>query len=189
MATTKKKTQQEELEDSKSPGISLLFGEITIDTMAEQSAWLLSEALANNPPEILTLMINSPGGDLSAAFGFIELMQGSRIPVRTVGLGEICSAGLIIFMSGHKGNRILTPTCSVMSHHFSTGVAGNYHELLNARKELDFINQRIIQQYVKCTGLSEEEVREKLIPNHDVFMSPSEAVALGLADEIRGIGS
>lgn len=184
----KRKTQQEEIEDEKSPGISLLFGDVTIESMAEQCAWILSENMSDNPPDTLTLMINSPGGDLSAAFGFIEIMQGSRIPVRTVGLGEICSAGLIIFMSGTKGQRILTPTCSVMSHHFSTGVAGNYHELLNARKELEFINQRIVNHYMKCTGLSEEDVRAKLIPNHDVFMSPDEAISLGLADEIRGLG-
>lgn len=174
--------------DDKSPGISLLFGEVNTDIVAELVAWILIENISDAPPDELTLLINSPGGDLSAAFALIEVMQGSKIPVRTVGLGEICSAGLIIFMSGVKGKRILTPSCSIMSHHFSTEVSGNFHELLNAQKELDFVNSRIINQYSKCTGLTEAEVREKLIPARDVFLSPLEAVQLGLADEIRGMG-
>jgi ATP-dependent Clp protease, protease subunit len=182
----KKKT--DEIEE-KSPGISLVFGEITTELVAETIAWILTENISPNPPDQLTLLINSEGGDLSAAFALIEVMQGSRIPVRTVGLGEIASAGLIIFMSGQKGMRILTPTCSVMSHHFSTGLSGNYHEILNVQKELNFVHRRIINQYIHCTGLSEAEINNKLIPSRDIFLSPQEALELGIGDEIRGIGS
>ena len=183
------KSLEDEFEQEKSPGMSLLFGEITTELVAETIAWILTEGLSENPPDVLTLLINSPGGDLSAAFALIEIMQGSRIPVRTVGLGEICSAGLIIFMSGAKGQRILTPTCSVMSHHFSTGVSGNFHEILNVQKELNFVNRRIINQYIHCTGLTEDEVNTKLIPSRDVFLSPQEALQLNIADEIRGVGA
>lgn len=182
------KSSQEDLDYEKSPGIALAFGEITTELVQELITWILSENLGDNPPDILTLMINSEGGDLSAAFALIEVMSGSRIPVRTVGLGQICSAGLIIFMSGDKGNRILTPTCSIMSHHFSTGVSGTFHDLLNVNKELNFVNRRIIDHYTRCTGLSEEEVKEKLIPSRDVYLCPDEAIDLGLADVIRGLG-
>jgi ATP-dependent Clp protease protease subunit len=178
---------QEELEQEKSPGISLLFGEINTDKVADVIAWILTENLEENPPSQLTLLINSHGGDLSAAFSLIEVMQGSRIPVSTVGLGEICSAGLLIFASGAKGRRILTPTCSVMSHHFSTGVQGNYHDLVNVQKELNFVNHRIINHYVRCTQMPAEEVMAKLIPTRDVYLNPEETLAMGLADEIRGL--
>lgn len=184
----KRKTTQEDIELEKSPGIAMLFGEVTTELVQELCAWIIGENISEHPPDTLTLMINSPGGELSSAFALIEIMQGSRIPIRTIGLGEIASAGLIIFMSGTKGCRILTPTCSVMSHHFSAGVAGNYHELLNANKEWGFIHKRIVDQYMRCTTLEESVVREKLIPNHDVFLSPTEALELGLADEIKGIG-
>lgn len=184
---SKNKSQQEEIEQEKSPGISLLFGEITTELVAETIAWILTENLESNPPSQLTLLINSHGGDLSAAFSLIEVMQGSRIPISTVGLGEICSAGLIIFASGTKGLRILTPTCSIMSHHFSTGVQGNYHDLINVQKELNFVNRRIISQYVRCTGMNEQEIMAKLIPSRDVYLNPEEALELKLADEIRGL--
>lgn len=187
MAT--RKAKEAEIEQERSPGITLLFGEITTELVAETIAWILSENLADNSPDLLTILIKSEGGCLSSAFALIEIMRGSRIPVRTVGLGEICSAGFMIFMAGHKGQRILTPSCSVMSHHFSTGVAGNFHEILNVQKELNFVNQRILNLYTSCTGLSEEEVKTKLIPSRDVFLSPQEALELGIADDIKGVGS
>lgn len=189
MATRKTKQElQQDQTPEQSPGINLLFGEITTESIAECVAWLLSENLSDNPPPMLTLLINSSGGDLAAAFALIEIIQGSRIPVRTVGLGEICSAGLLIFMSGYKGERILTPSCSVMSHAFSGGMEGSYHELLNTTRELEFVHTRMINHYMRQTGLSEQEVKDKLIPNRDVWMSPQEAVNLGIADQIRGMG-
>jgi ATP-dependent protease ClpP protease subunit len=36
--------------------------------------------------------------------------------------------------------------------------------------------------------LTESKVRKELIPNKDVYLSPTEAVKLGLFDEIKGIG-
>src|SRR5574344_1834410 len=57
----------------------------------------------------LTLIINSPGGDLNSAFAIIDCMKGSALPVHTIGLGLIASCGILTFMSGEKGHRILTP--------------------------------------------------------------------------------
>jgi ATP-dependent Clp protease protease subunit len=167
--------------------LCLLFGEVNSEVAQGVSEWILMENLAENPPELLTLMINSPGGDLAAGFAIIEMMNGSRIPVRTIVLGEACSAGLLIAMSGTKGQRFVTPTCSIMSHHFSGGASGDYHALLNVQKEYKFTDRRIVDQYIRCTGLDEKTIRKKLIPNNDVYLSPSEAVELGLFDAIRGL--
>jgi ATP-dependent Clp protease protease subunit len=183
-----KKNFNEDIEENASPGICLLYSDVNIELAQGICEWILLENLSPNPPEILTLMVNSPGGDLSAAFSIIEMMNGSRIPIRTIALGEVCSAGLLIAMSGAPGQRIITPTCSVMSHHFSGGAQGNYHELLNIAKEYKFTDERIVGQYVRCTGLTEKQIRKKLIPNKDVYMSPKQAVELGLFDEIKGLG-
>lgn len=187
--TMAKDNHHDDYDEFESPGIQLLFGEITTEIAAQTIAWILTESINPNPPAFLTMLINSVGGDIAAAFAIIEVMQGSRIPIHTVGLGEISSAGLIIFMSGTPGHRVITPTCSVLSHTFSTGMMGNFHELVNVQKEFSFVNQRIVNQYVRCTGLDEQTVKDKLIPARDVFLSPTEAVELGLADEIRGLGS
>ena len=75
-------------------------------------------------PKELTLVINSPGGQVHSAFALIDTMKGSAIPVKTVGLGMIASCGLLTFMSGTKGRRVITPNTSILSHKYSWGSVG-----------------------------------------------------------------
>lgn len=195
MATRKQQAKQKEDKrttqgDMENHSVQLLFGEIDIDIAAVICAWILESNMAQDPeekPAALTMMINSVGGDLHAAFAIIECMRGSTIPIHTVALGNICSAGLMIFMSGQKSFRTLTPTCTIMSHNYSTGIVGNHHELLAIQKELNFTHQRILDVYKKCTGLPEKVILEKLIGNQDTYLTPTEALSLKLADRIAGL--
>ena len=50
----------------------------------------------------LTLIINSPGGEVHSAFALIDTMKGSAIPIRTIGIGMIASCGILTFMAGKK---------------------------------------------------------------------------------------
>ena len=45
----------------------------------------------------------------------------------------------------------------------------------------------MINHYKKCTGLTEEEIREHLLPPQDVWLSAKEARKLGLCDEIKEV--
>lgn len=169
------------------PGIALLFSEIDSDVAQEICQWIITENMSARPPPILTMMINSPGGDLPAAFAIIEMMNASNIPVRTVGMGETLSAGLIIAMSGTPGHRVITPTCSVMSHNFSTSAAGTYAELKLGQRELDRVSDRIIAQYKKCTGLDDKIIKSKLVSSKDMYFDANEAVKLNLFDIVSDV--
>jgi ATP-dependent Clp protease, protease subunit len=136
-------------------------------------------------PDHLTLVINSPGGEVDAAFALIDIMKGSAIPVHTVGLGQIGSCGLLVFISGHKGSRLITPMTSILSHQYSWGSMGKEHELLSRVKEFELTSQRIMRVYKHCTGLSETKIREVLLPAQDVWLSADEAIQHGLADSIK----
>lgn len=146
--------------------------------------WILEANFAENKPQVLNLIINSQGGLLSAAFAVIDTIRGSHIPVRTIGLGEICSAGLMIFMSGTKGMRVLTPNTSIMSHRFSGGSFGKEHELMAIGKEFNLTAKRIMNHYKKCTGQPEAVIIEKLLPPQDIYLDAKEAQALGVCDVI-----
>lgn len=172
---------------SKNASIHLLFGAVNDDSMMQVCEWILHENFSDNPPEALTLFINSEGGDLHAAFATVEMIKGSKIPVRTIGIGQICSAGLILFLAGQKGHRTLTQTCSIMSHDYRTEVSGPHHELVAVQKELNFTHERIVDHYKTTTGLSDKIIKEKLISHGDNWLSPTEALKLGIADKIAGI--
>jgi ATP-dependent Clp protease, protease subunit len=136
-------------------------------------------------PERLKLIINSPGGCLNSALALIDVMKGSVIPVHTLGIGQISSCGLLTFIAGTKGHRVLTPNTSILSHQYSWGSYGKEHELLSRVKEFELTSTRLMALYKHCTGLSETKIREVLLPANDVWLTAEEAVELGVADAIK----
>lgn len=151
--------------------------------------WIIKKNLLPNKarPKHLTLMICSPGGEVSSAFALIDTMKGSKIPVHTLGLGEIASCGLLTFMSGEKGHRYVTPNTSILSHQYSWGSHGKEHELFARVREFELTTARMMEHYKKCTGLSEKDIRKYLLPAEDVWLSADQAVEYGIADEIKDV--
>lgn len=172
-------------EDSSQHSFLLLMEEITLASAKNAVEWIFEANFSEERPELLNLIITSPGGDLNAAFALIDVMRGSAIPVRTIGLGQIASAGLMIFIAGDKNNRILTPNTSILSHQYSWGAFGKEHELFATVKEFDLTTKKMIQHYKKCTGLSDAKIREVLLPPQDIWLSPIEAKKLGLCDHVK----
>ena len=181
----------------KRPDISstvyLFMCEVTEETCAELIGWILNHNFEPEDPEAdggyvrpesLTIMVCSRGGDLDAAMATIDVMRGSSIPVRTIGIGQIASAGLLIFMAGQRGQRVLSENCSVMSHSFSTGIMGNKHDLFSAQRSLSLIHDKMVNVYMKCTGLDREIVETKLLAPTDTHMTPQECLECGIADHV-----
>jgi ATP-dependent Clp protease protease subunit len=167
-------------------GIFFLSSGFNPQMAKEVCTWILEANLSQNRQyEHLTLIINSPGGEVQSAFAIIDCIRGSKIPVHTVGLGMIASCGLLLFMAGHKGGRTLTPNTSILSHQWAWGSKGKEHELFAAVKEFDLTNDRIINHYKVCTGLDKKTIKQKLLPPQDVWLSAEQALELGLCDEIK----
>lgn len=161
----------------------LLMEDISLQSCKSTIEWIVEANFAEEKPESLNLMICSPGGDLHAAFALIDVMKGSKIPVNTIGLGEIASAGLLIFLAG--SNRILTPNTAILSHQYSWGAFGKEHELFATIKEFDLTTKRMIAHYKKNTKLNETEIRDVLLPPHDVWISPKDALKYGICDVVK----
>jgi len=161
--------------------------EVTLSTCKQVVEWILESNFSEETPEMLNLIVTSPGGDLNAAFALVDVMRGSSIPIRTIGLGQVASAGLMIFIAGTNGQRILTPNTSILSHQYSWGSFGKEHELFAQIKEFDLTTKRMISHYKKCTGLKEEQIREYLLPPQDIWLSSAEAKKLGLCDDVKDL--
>ena len=169
----------------KKEGVYLLMEEITVKSCKEVINWILEENLQKIKKPFLQLMISSPGGDVSSCFALVDVMHGSRIPIRTIGLGCVASCGLSIFMSGAKGYRTLTPNTSILSHQWAWGSSGKEHELFATIKEFKLTTQRTMGHYKKCTGLSEKIIRKILLPPQDVWLSAKEALKYKLCDKVK----
>ena len=167
-------------------GFNMFMGDVTQETMKPLIEWIIAENFnQEKKKKELTLGVCSPGGDLNACFALVDVMKGSQIPIRTIGMGMIASCGLLMYISGEKGRRILTPNTSILSNQYSWATYGKEHELFAQVKEYDLTTERIINHYKKCTGLTEKDIREYLLPPHDVWLSAKEAKKLGLCDLIK----
>lgn len=169
-------------------GMYVFMDDVTSESIKPIVEWILVENhVTKKKKKELLLMICSDGGSIADAFALIDVMRASSIPVKTVGLGSIASCGLLIFMSGHKGHRILTPNTSILSHQYSWGSDGKAHELFSITKEFNLTQARMLEHYKECTGLTEEEIKVTLLPPSDVWLTADEALALGICDYISDL--
>ena len=187
MANMFSKINKNFIGNKESQSFYLLMDDIDNESIRPCIEWIIEANFAETRPEMLNIMICSGGGSLSAGFSLIDVMRGSGIPVRTIGIGEIASAGLMIFMAGKKGERVLTPNTSILSHQYSWGVSGKAHELLISSKAFDLTSDMILRHYKKCSSLSEEKIKKILLPPNDVWLSPIEALQYGLCDIIKDL--
>ena len=177
---------KEENEKSlKDYGIIYISGSID-DRTSEDVCKEIIEMNIKQELDHIQMIINSVGGTSNAGFAIIDIMEWSNIPVFTTGLGMIASMGLIIFMTGTKGRRVITPRTSILSHRFSWMKAGNHSQLLASRKAEDLEHKKIVEHYQKYTNLkSQEELEKILLRDTDTWLSPEEAVKYGIADFVE----
>jgi len=169
-------------------GMYVFMGEVDDENIKPIIEWILHENFVSKKKrKELLLMICSEGGDMSAAFALIDVMKSSNIYIKTVGLGQIASAGLLIFLAGSPGRRILTPNTSILSHQWAWGSDGKAHELFATMREFDLTQKRMMAHYRECTGLDETEIKTSLLPPHDVWLSAEEALALNVCDAIAQV--
>lgn len=181
----KKQEGQQQIQNIDTNGIFVLMDQINHATCRDAIKWIMNHNLSDNPLPQLTLIINSPGGDVHAAFALIDTMKASSIPIKTVGLGLIASCGFLIFIAGQKGKRILTPNTSILSHQYSWGSKGKEHELYARVREFELSTERMINHYKKCLSMTEAKIKEILLPPQDVWLSATEAKRLKICDKIE----
>ena len=169
-------------------GMYVFMGDVEQENIKPIVEWILHENhVVKKKRKELLLMVCSEGGDMGAAFALIDVMHSSIIPVKTVGLGVIASAGLLIFIAGHRGRRVLTPNTSILSHQFSWSSEGKAHELFATMREFELTQARMVAHYQACTGLDPEQIRKHLLPPQDIWLSAEEALALGICDHVSAV--
>jgi ATP-dependent Clp protease protease subunit len=157
-------------------------GDINEETVGKVIRWIVYENLKGE--DSLTLYINSDGGSLPDAFALIDIIRMSKKPIRTIGIGSICSSAFLIFAAGTKGHRMIGKNTSIMCHQFTEASEGKFHDLKTKIKESQRMNQRMIDLLADCSGLDTRTVKTKLLPPSDVWLSADELIELGIADSI-----
>ena len=166
-------------------GIIYLSGSIE-DGTSESVCKEIIEYNISGKTDHIQMIINSSGGSCAAGFAIIDIMEWSRIPIYTTGIGMIASMALLVFMTGTRGRRVITPRTSMLSHRYSSITWGNHSQLLATRKEQDLEHDRIVDHYLRYSGIeSKEELEKYLLRDVDTWLAPEEGVKFGLVDMVE----
>ena len=137
---------------------------------------------SENPTKDIAFYINSPGGVVTSGLAIYDTMQYIRPDVATVCIGQAASMGSLLLTAGAKGKRVSLPNSRIMIHQPSGGAQGQATDIEIQAREILQLRQRLNEMYVKHTGQSLDVIQAAV--ERDKFMSPEEAKAFGLIDDV-----
>ena len=136
--------------------------------------------------EPLNFVVSTWGGSAADMFSIYDAMRMVRddCEVKTLGLGKVMSAGVLLLAAGTKGQRRIGQNCRVMLHGVTSGQHGNLSDLENEMAEAKWIQDRLVACLLKETKMTKKYIKSLLAKRMNVYLTAEEAVELGIADEI-----
>ena len=137
---------------------------------------------SENPSKEVSLYINSPGGVVTSGLAMYDTIQYIRPEISTICVGLAASAGSLLLTAGAKGKRFSLPHSNIMIHQPSGGFQGQASDIEIHAKEILKTRDRLNKIYVRHTGQDLKTIEDAM--ERDRFMTPEEAKAFGLVDEV-----
>jgi len=160
----------------------IFLGDQIEDHMANLIIAQLLFLEAEDPERDISLYINSPGGVVTSGLAIYDTMQYLRAPISTICIGMAASMASVLLAAGAKGKRYALPNSRIMIHQGSGGFRGSTPDVLIQVKELEDLNKRLHGILAKHTGQTPKRVAADT--ERDNFMSPADAKAYGIIDEV-----
>lgn len=138
---------------------------------------------AEDPDKPIQLIINSPGGSVTAGLAIYDTMNFISAPVHTLCVGQAASMGAFLLAAGEKGHREALPSARIMIHQPSGGSQGMASDIEIQAKEILYLKQSLNQIMADNCGCTLAEMT--ISTDRDNFKSSREAQEFGLIDAIR----
>lgn len=132
--------------------------------------------------EDVTLLIDSPGGDVGGLFAIYDAIQTMRSTVHTRCVGLAASAAAVI-LAGGTGTRSATPNSRVLIHQPHGRIpAVSETDIQIHVKEFVYLRGRMEEILAETTGQTVEKLHADM--DRDLWMSAADAKDYGIIDEI-----
>ena len=156
--------------------------EAITDTLASDiSKQLLYLSSVSN--DDITIIINSPGGSVTAGMAIYDTMKGLSCDVSTLCLGMAASMGAFLLAAGTKGKRYASPNSEVMIHQVMGGASGQAIDVQIAAHRICRMKDSLNVMLSDFTGQPLERIQ--IDTDRDYFMTAKEAVEYGMVDEVK----
>ena len=137
---------------------------------------------ADDPEQDIAFYVNSPGGSVTAGLAIYDTMQYIRPDVSTICIGMAASAAALLLTAGTAGKRYALPHSTVMIHQPMGGMQGQATDIEIHAREILRVRSVLNDILVRHTGQPQSKIEEDT--ERDRFMTPEEARAYGLIDEV-----
>lgn len=124
--------------------------------------------------------INSEGGCLFSCMSIIDTIKNSKVPVYTIGEGQIASAASIILLAGKK--RFMTENSFILIHELRTYVSGTFSNLEDDYENSKLLMKKMIQFYKKHSNIPFTILQTLL--KKDIYIDAEKSKKYGLIDKI-----
>jgi ATP-dependent Clp endopeptidase proteolytic subunit ClpP len=141
----------------------------------------LRYAVATAEPTPIELYLTTYGGLVHAAFAVVDVIRSLRVPVHTIVLGYVASAGTLISLAGTK--RIITPNSFMMIHEIRGGFWGKFSEARTEYENVTKLMDHVTRYYLEKTPIHRDRLVELLRKDTDI--NATESLEMGLISEIR----
>lgn len=164
----------------------LIYGEIgDWVEWGETSPQQVSDFLAANDGNDVTIRINSPGGDVFAGIAIYNLLAIHGGEVTVIIDGIAASSATILTMAADK--IIMAGNATMMIHRAWTVSAGDAAAFLKEAEILEGIDGNLVKTYAARTGRPEDEIRS--LVDAETWMSAEEALAGKFVDQVAPLKS
>jgi len=155
-----------------------LTGEIN-SAMAEE---IIAQVriLARRSKEPITMIINSPGGEVTAGLAIIDVMQGCGCEMHTTVAGMAASMASFILAAGTKGCRGASAHSEVMIHQPLGGTSGQASDIAIASKHIIKTRGILARMLADFTGKSEKTILTDM--ERDKWLDAKQSVRYGITD-------
>lgn len=162
----------------------ILHCDVNEQSISSVMAQMLHLSSQNHKP--IHLVISTYGGSVDEMFTLYDTIKFLPCPVHTIALGKVMSAGVLLLAAGEKGKRMIGKSARIMMHPISGGAIGNIFEIMNDVQESKRLQEQMAEAIVKETKLTRSELEQIMKQGHDVYLSPDEAIKMGIVDKIIG---
>lgn len=172
----------DELADRLLQTRTVVVGRAIDDILASELIAQLVLLDREKPGRPITMVINSPGGSVSAGLAIYDVMQGVESPVATVATGLAASMAQVLLCTGEPGQRFATAHAEIMMHQGSAGIGGVAADIAIQAERLTKTSAVMHQIIAKHTGKTVEQVT--IDGDRDHWLSAPEALEYGMVDHV-----